>query len=475
MDLIQIIGRLLPILAIALALGLVIIGITYSVYKAYRKRGGKRSITRRQFVALFLILGWIGIVMTLTTFSRGANYEGWINIELFSGYINAWNKWSMSEFQLIIFNMLMFVPLGFILPHIGMKTRRFKPVLLISLLVTLGIETFQMITGRGIFELDDILHNTIGSMAGYLLMDAILISVELRKITVKSLMKGLCIPLFFSLLFTGAFVFYHNKELGNLSIRPATSQNMNQVDVTLNTTLPDQPDKVSLYRSSQIHNMEYAKQVSSLLKRYFDLHQKGSMSMDGYNRMWSLLDNAGKEYTFSYDVSSGTWWLSSNIDPSTPLEPGDLVAQGKEYGRWMIQNGLLSQKAIFSTQNGDTVRWDIENTVADIAKGAHDYDTGLIMIVPTTERMIPHSLFYSMNKNIYVRMVDIISPAEAYQEIIKGNFSIYNDLKKGDKLHVNKYELTYTYDSKGYYQPAYQFEGEVNGMEWNAVIPAMMN
>lgn len=43
MDLIQVIGRVLPILAIALAAGVVVIGITYSVYIAYRKRGGKEA------------------------------------------------------------------------------------------------------------------------------------------------------------------------------------------------------------------------------------------------------------------------------------------------------------------------------------------------------------------------------------------------------------------------------------------------
>ncbi|MBT2282687.1 VanZ family protein [Paenibacillus polymyxa] len=475
MDLIQVIGRLLPILAIALAAGVVVIGITYSVYIAYRKRGGERRITSRQFIASFLILGWFVIVMTLTAFSRGANYEGWINLELFSGYINAWNKWSVSEFQLIIFNMLMFAPLGFLLPHIGMKTRHVKPVLLISLLVTLGIEIFQMITGRGIFELDDILHNTIGSIAGYLLMRAILDIIEQRRITVRLLLKALCIPLVFTLLFSSAFMIYYNKELGNLSIRPAISQNMNQVKITFNTKLPDEAEKVSLYRSSEIHNMEYAKRVSSLMKDYFGLHQKGSISIDGYNRVWSFVDNAGREYTFNYDVNSGTWSLSSNIEASTPVEPEDLIKQGQEYGGWLIQNDLLSQKAIFSTQNGDTVRWDIRKTVTDVAKGDRDYDTGLIMIVPSAESMVPQNLFYSMNENIYVRVVDIISPAEAYEEILKGNFSIYNNLKKGDELNVNKYELTYTYDSKGYYQPVYQFEGEVDGVNWNALIPAVMN
>lgn len=201
MDLQGIIDRLLPILPTALIIALVFIGGSYLSYALYRKRGGRRNVTARQVIATFLILAWFVVVMVLTTFSRGANYEGWVNFRIFSGYVNAWNQWSLQEWQLIIFNMLMFAPLGFLLPLLGKTTRRFGPVLLLSLLITLGIECIQMLSRRGIFELDDILHNTLGSMAGYFVMSAILNTAERRKLAVRSVWKALSIPLFFALLF----------------------------------------------------------------------------------------------------------------------------------------------------------------------------------------------------------------------------------------------------------------------------------
>ncbi|NUU79065.1 VanZ family protein [Paenibacillus xylanilyticus] len=475
MDFSQVIHKLLPIAGVALAVGLIVLGMVYLAYKVYRKMGGKRIITIWQFIASFSILGWLIIVMMLTTFSRGAHFDGWVNLELFSGYVSAWNQWSLSEFQLIIFNMLMFAPLGFLLPLLGMKTRRFKFVLIISLLVTLGIEAFQMVTGRGIFELDDLLHNTLGSLAGYGLMRAILDILKQKKISFKAIFSAVCIPLAFALLFTGAFIIYSSKELGNLSVRPATSQKMNQVSVMLDTKLPDYGEPAALYRSHEIHNMEYGKQMASLMKDHFQLQQRGRISIDGFNRVWSLYDSTGKEYTFNYNVNSGNWWLARGQRSSSSMETEILTEKGEAYDKWLSQHGLLPKNAEFSTQNEDTVRWDLHMTNTDMIIGQQDFDNGMIIIVPAAESLIPQELFYSMNKNAYIRTVDVESPAKAYEEILKGNFSIYNDLKAGDELIVKGYELTYTYDSKGYYQPVYQFEGTVNGAEWSTLIPAMKN
>lgn len=80
--------------------------------------------------------------------------------------MNAWNKWSISELQLILFNMLMFVPLGLLLPLLLRKAEAFWVTFLVSLSTTVGIEIIQLMTGKGIFELDDILHNLIGDLQG---------------------------------------------------------------------------------------------------------------------------------------------------------------------------------------------------------------------------------------------------------------------------------------------------------------------
>lgn len=473
MDLQGIIDRLLPILPTALIIALVFIGGSYLSYALYRKRGGRRNVTARQVIATFLILAWFVVVMVLTTFSRGANYEGWVNFQLFSGYVNAWNQWSLQEWQLIIFNMLMFAPLGFLLPLLGQTTRRFSPVLLLSLLITLGIECIQMLSRRGIFELDDILHNTLGSMAGYFVMSAILDTAERRKLAVRSVWKALSIPLFFALLFSGAMLVYNMKELGNLSIRPAIAQDMSHVKVTLNANLPTEAEPVSLYSNSRIHHLKYGEEMAGLMKRTFNLQQVGGVRMDGFNRIWMLHADDGKEYTFNYAVNDGGWWLSTEGDGSGPMEQEELAKHGEYYGSWMLSSGILPPNAVFSTQNEDTIRWDIEWSIADIARGNNDYTSGMVMIAPSGEHQIPHNLFYSLQENKFVRKIEIISPAQAYMDVAKGNFYVFNNLKNGDQLNVDEYELTYTYDSKGYYQPVYRFTGTVNESSWSTLIPAV--
>ena len=69
---------------------------------------GTKKLRIGQWISPILLSGWLLLVLGLTTFSRGANFGGSINLSLFSGYVNAWHEWSYTELQLIIFNMLMF-------------------------------------------------------------------------------------------------------------------------------------------------------------------------------------------------------------------------------------------------------------------------------------------------------------------------------------------------------------------------------
>ena len=475
MDIKSIIDKLLPILPIASIVAVVIIGITYLSYTLYRKRGGRKKASFSQFSALFLLFGWFAVVLVLTTFSRGANFEGWVNFRLFSDYINAWNQWSLSELQLIVFNMLMFAPLGFLLPLLGKKTRRIVPILLISLTVTLSIEFFQMFSRRGIFELNDILHNTLGSVAGYFLMSAIQDVLVLRKIKVQSLFKAFCIPLVFTLLFTGALIVYSAKELGNLSIRPVFSQDMNQVEVVLNTELKTDDDTVSLYYSDQIHNIKYGNDHAALLQSSFNLSQKGSIRKDGYNRIWYLLDDSGNELIYNYNLKDGTWGMYPESYETVSMAQEELNSLREFYEKWLLSNWLLPKEAIFSTQDNNTLRWDMKQSIKKIAFEDKDFFEGFIMLIPSENNHRPMDVFYDMKENIFVREVNIISPSQAYEEILNGNFYMYNNLNDGDKLIINDYELDYTFDSKGYYQPVYKFIGLLNDQDWEALIPAVID
>lgn len=66
-------------------------------------------------------------------------------------------------------NVLAFAPFGFVLPIISSSNRKFFNILILSFELTLGVELMQLLLKVGIFDVDDILMNTIGGVLGYIL------------------------------------------------------------------------------------------------------------------------------------------------------------------------------------------------------------------------------------------------------------------------------------------------------------------
>ena len=64
-------------------------------------------------------------------------------------------------------NIIMFVPVGFLLPE-AMKAKSWRSILFIGGGFSLAIETTQLITSKGFFEIDDIILNTVGVLLGNL-------------------------------------------------------------------------------------------------------------------------------------------------------------------------------------------------------------------------------------------------------------------------------------------------------------------
>lgn len=63
-------------------------------------------------------------------------------------------------------NILAFAPFGFVLPIISKSNRRLINITLLSLEFSLTIELIQLIFKVGIFDVDDLLLNTIGGTLG---------------------------------------------------------------------------------------------------------------------------------------------------------------------------------------------------------------------------------------------------------------------------------------------------------------------
>jgi glycopeptide antibiotics resistance protein len=64
-------------------------------------------------------------------------------------------------------SILLFIPLGFLLPVLNKKFNRFNKTIKISLALSLTIEILQYLFRVGQFDIDDIILNTIGSILGF--------------------------------------------------------------------------------------------------------------------------------------------------------------------------------------------------------------------------------------------------------------------------------------------------------------------
>ncbi len=75
---------------------------------------------------------------------------------------------SNAEYNLLG-NFIGFVPFGILLPLFLPWFRHGIKMLLAGFILSLGFETLQLLTGLGVWDVDDLLLNTAGAVAGYIL------------------------------------------------------------------------------------------------------------------------------------------------------------------------------------------------------------------------------------------------------------------------------------------------------------------
>lgn len=71
-----------------------------------------------------------------------------------------------------IMNIVVFIPVGFLL-GVSISNIKWWKVLLVGICLSTSIEFLQLITKSGFSEIDDIMHNTLGCIIGYLLFQLI--------------------------------------------------------------------------------------------------------------------------------------------------------------------------------------------------------------------------------------------------------------------------------------------------------------
>lgn len=96
---------------------------------------------------------------------HGANFEFFRTIKL---YANNWDNKGINSFGNLIGNVLIFIPMGYLLPRISEACRNLFFCMVSVLLFVLSIELFQLFSNFGIFDVDDILLNCLGALIGFI-------------------------------------------------------------------------------------------------------------------------------------------------------------------------------------------------------------------------------------------------------------------------------------------------------------------
>ncbi len=150
-------------------------------------------LLRMRKLLLFCIFAvYIAVVAWLVFFSRTASEEYKVHVAIFQDLNNAFyidfgilRELSLGEpfIQIIkgediaqaYMNMMLFVPMGYLLPYVfdyfraRPKVRPFVASVLISFL----IENIQLISRRGFYDLDDLIGNSVGALIGQYLFNAV--------------------------------------------------------------------------------------------------------------------------------------------------------------------------------------------------------------------------------------------------------------------------------------------------------------
>ncbi len=134
----------------------------------------KKKVPAHKYAITFLFLAYMGVVLSITLFRRPeGSREGIVNLFINLGFGLKTGNPSFRVSVFSIFNILLFVPLGMLTyPEIRKKTW-VKGVFfstIIGAVFSLFIECTQLITGRGMFEVTDLLTNTTGSLIGALIV-----------------------------------------------------------------------------------------------------------------------------------------------------------------------------------------------------------------------------------------------------------------------------------------------------------------
>lgn len=144
-------------LYVILALSLIVAGVVVALYLT---RKDLYSFIRNSLLTVFW--SYLFVVLCTTLLFRDCSESMQYQFFPFWSYDELYNK----IIAQLILNVLLFIPIGFLLGAL-MNEIRWMQVIEMGCLLSVMIEILQLLTRRGVCNIDDVIHNTIGCAIGY--------------------------------------------------------------------------------------------------------------------------------------------------------------------------------------------------------------------------------------------------------------------------------------------------------------------
>lgn len=446
-------------------LALMLLTVAYFIHR-HKYKGEKKFPWAKVFLWL-VFLGYLVVVLYATMLRWSGFFHREWNLHLFRAWREAWNNFSAKNWANVLLNVAMFGPLGFLLPLLGKKLRKWYVTLPVGFGVSLTIELLQLAMGRGICDVDDLFCNTLGAAIGYFVIMAVLSALNGKGKRAKPALIYGGIAFFLILAVCSVFVVYQVKEYGNLPNAAAYTTNTRGTQWHLDCQLPGVGAQIPVYRTQTRSIAE----CDAFAEDFRELVGTEYTTVSYYQEAAYYMDQAGDE--------NGTHFLFvSYLDPSYEYSYGrgdDPVWCDAD--RETIEAALahlpvfIPEYATFAVEGDGWHTFTVDQHI----DGAVMVD-GVLRCryaADGTVRKVENSLL----SYTYHDTVDILSPQDALARMRDGKFGDggYFESKKPADVRVLSCQLGYEIDTKGFYQPVYYFQvaSQDGAYAYRIMIPAM--
>lgn len=224
------------------------VGLAYLLYQ--RKRQPGAVFPWRKALAAVALAGYLALLLYVTLLRQVGGGPGQVNLHLFLAWREAWNGFTLKLWLNVLLNIALFLPLGFLLPLLAKPFQRWYLTLPTGFGLSLAIETTQYLLGRGMFDVDDLFTNTLGTALGFSFAMLLLRLFPGRGKERRGWAPHLICPLAFGLALLGIFGGYQMKEYGNLPEAPAYTADLRGMDWQLAWEPEEGTETAYTYRSS---------------------------------------------------------------------------------------------------------------------------------------------------------------------------------------------------------------------------------